>query len=74
MIQTLNELYEMGIDYIDIVGIPNEVQDNIVIAYNKDYMSKELIEGIDEAIDDFIDSEEQKKNIKLSDDDLNQII
>lgn len=63
----------MGVDYIDIIGIPNEVQDVISIVYNKDYMSKELLEDIDEAIDDFIDNEEQKKNIKLSDDDLNQL-
>jgi len=74
MLQTLHELFAMGIDYIDIVGIPNEVQDTIGIVYNKDYMSKELLDSIDEAIDDFIDNEEQKKDIKLSDDDLNQII
>jgi len=74
MLETLHELYAMGIDYIDIVGFPNEVQDTISIVYNKDYMSKELIDNINEAIDDFIDSEEQKKDIKLSDDDLNQII
>ncbi len=74
MLQTLHELFAMGIDYIDIVGIPNEVQDTIGIVYNKDYMSKELLDSIDEAINEFIDDEEQKKDIKLSDDDLNQII
>lgn len=77
-LETLVDLYNFGVEYIDITGIPGEEQDVIGIMYSKEYMSKELFEKFDEAIDDFLkdelkDEEMIKKDIKLSDDDLNQL-
>ncbi len=75
LLDVLTNLFDMGVDYIDIVGIANEVQDTISIVYSKEYMSKDLSEAMDEMIDEMLkDDEEQKTNIKLSDDDLNQMI
>jgi hypothetical protein len=76
-LKTLEELYLFGLDYIDIIGTPGEEQDVIGIVYSLDYMSKELHDRVDESLDEFIKDEEEnqyKKDIKLSDDDLNQII
>jgi hypothetical protein len=66
-LDVLMEIYEQGVDYVDIVGIPDEIQDTIGVMFSQDYISPE-------ALDNFID-EENNIDINLSDDqDLNQII
>ena len=79
-LQVLTEIYERGVDYFDIIGIPDEEQDTISIIYSADYMSKDAEAEMTKAIEDFIDNledeeppQEIKKDIKLSDDDLNQL-
>ena len=81
-LQVLTEIYERGVDYFDIIGIPDEEQDTISIVYSSDYISKDAEAEMTKAIEDFIeklDEEEEtppqeiKKDIKLSDDDLNQL-
>ena len=69
-IDVLMEIYEQGVDYVDIVGIPDEIQDTIGVMYTEEYLSEE-------ARDMFKDDEEKQKNIDvnlLDDNDLNQII
>lgn len=68
LINTLVELYNIGVDYIDIVGIPGEKQDNMAISFTAEYMSEEAKESFDEDI-----SEEIIKT-KLSEEDLDQLI
>ena len=65
LIETLQEVYNQGADYIDIVGIPDEDQDIIGIHVREEYLS-----------DDLEDEEEgQDENQEgLSDEDLNQLI
>jgi hypothetical protein len=71
-LDALLELYNEGLDYIDLVGTPNSVQDTIGILFTKDYMNKEMREFYDEANNE---EEELSKKIDLSnDDDLNQLI
>lgn len=69
-IQSLMDIYNTGVDYVDILGVPGEEQDTIGIAFCDEYLSKESEE--DEHT--FEDLEEEIKNINLSDDDLNQLI
>ena len=66
-IQALMDVYNTGVDYIDIIGKPDEEQDTIGIAFCEEYMSKE--EETNEE-----DLKEQIKNINLSDEDLNQLL
>lgn len=66
-IQALLDVYNSGVDYIDIVGKADEEQDTIGIAFCEDYMNKERSE------ETFEDLKEEIKNINLSDDDLNQL-
>jgi hypothetical protein len=72
-LDALLELYNEGLDYIDLVGTPDSVQDTIGILFSKDYMCEEMREMYDvEAIDD---EEETIRKIDLSnDEDLNQLI
>lgn len=77
-LEALEELYEFGLEYIDIIGVPGEEQDTIGIMYSKEYMNPEITENLDEAMDRFVkdygEDKENKIDIKLSDDDLNQLI
>jgi hypothetical protein len=72
-LDALDELYAMGVEYVDIVGTLGEEQDTIGLMYCKEYMNKEFLDQFDENIDKFIEEEMIKKDIKLSDDDLNQL-
>lgn len=69
LIDTLVDLYNKGIDYIDVVGVPGKEFDRMGIAFTRDYMTdqgKENFEGLD------LDLE--IKTTKLTDDDLNELI
>lgn len=66
LIDVLTRLWGSGADYIDIVGIPNEIQDNIGILVQDDYLCKEEEEG---ELDIKVDSDKP-----LKDDDLDKLI
>ena len=72
-LEALEDLYNMGLEYIDIVGVHDEEQDTIGIMYTAEYMNKDLTKDVEKALDEYIKEEEFKKDIKLSDDDLNQL-
>jgi hypothetical protein len=67
-IQALMDIYNSGIDYVDIIGKNNEEQDIVGIAFCDEYMGKDVKE------ETFEELKEKFKNIKLSDDDLNQLL
>lgn len=79
-LDVLTDLYDRGVDFIDITGNLNENQDEVGIHFTKEYMASP--EELDESDDDFDDEldieieleEEPKTIIKLSDEDLNQLI
>jgi hypothetical protein len=66
LLDHLTEIYNSGVDYIDILGVNGEEQDRIGIAFNSSYMSPEE--------DTNLDQDESQINIKLSDEDLNQLL
>lgn len=65
-IDVLMDIYNQGVDYIDIIGILGEQQDSVAVSFSKEYMSKEHSDNFDN-----IDSDNDKN---LSDEDLNQLI
>ena len=71
LIDVLVELYNKGVDYIDITGVPDEEQDKVAISFSKDYMTEEGKKNFEDApvdlTDEFFDT-------KLSDEDLNDLI
>jgi hypothetical protein len=74
-IDTLTELLGFGVEYIDIIGTPGEEQDSIGIVYSNEYISKEVADKFDQALDEFLrdNIDEIQKDLDLSDDDLNQL-
>ena len=69
LLETLEEIYNQGADYIDISGVPDVEQDIIGIHVLEDYMADEEDFDFEET-----DDEEELKSSDLSDDDLNQLI
>lgn len=69
LLEILNELYEDGVDYVDISGIPSNdlkhPQDLIKITVRPDYISQDDTEDIDES---------SISVSKLSDNDINDLI
>ena len=68
-IQSLMDIYNSGVDYVDILGVPGEEQDTIGVAFCDEYLNKDSEDDVT-----FEDLKEEIKNINLSDDDLNQLI
>jgi hypothetical protein len=73
LISVLVEMYNHGVDYVDIGGVPGEEQDKVAISFTKDYMSEEGKEHIDNAIDD-LEIDEEFFKTKLTDEDLDELI
>lgn len=69
-IEVLVSLYNKGVDFIDITKMSSEEdnQDGVGISFSKEYMNKEMSEHFDE-MEDLLD-----KNIKLTDDDINDLL
>jgi len=70
LIETLVDLYNKGIDYIDIAGVPGIDQDRMAIVFTRDYMTEEGKKNFGE--EDKLDLEIGPS--KLTDDDINQLI
>ena len=70
-IDILMDLYNKGVDYIDITGVTNEHMDKMAISFTSDYMMEGSEENFENAppldIKDLL-------NQKLSEEDLDQLI
>lgn len=64
-IETLVEVYNSGADFIDLIGKPDDYQDTIAIVVHEEYLADE---------DELEFDEEELKDVKLSDDDLNELL
>ena len=71
-VDILVDLYNKGVDYVDIIGILDDVQESVAISFSTEYMAKDMESNFDEIATKEIETDEI--NIKLSDDDLNQLI
>lgn len=66
-LEVLTDAWNKGADFIDIVGIPDSIQDNIGIVIKEEYLSP------DEEEDRIIDDDDDNPS-SLNDNDLNQLI
>jgi len=70
-IDILMDLYNKGVDYIDITGVTNEHSDKMAISFTSDYMMEGAEDQFEKAppldIKDYL-------NKKLSEEDLDQLI
>jgi len=75
LIEALQQAYDGGVDFIDIIGTQGEDQDMLSIRFGKDYMNPEHVDNWDN-LGTYKPEEEENipKNINLSGEDLNQLI
>jgi len=66
-IEVLTDAWNKGADYVDIIGTPDDFQDNIGISIKEEYYTKGDKEDFDVEIE--IDPSRE-----LDDEDLNQLI
>ena len=71
-IDVLVDLYNRGVDFIDIVGTQGDQKDYMAITFSKAYMSEEAIEDFEN--DPTIITKEDITNHKLSEKDINDLI
>lgn len=72
LIQILVDLYDRGIEYVDIIGQLDDVQDTIGLSFSEDYMANGMKDNFNNIPSFFTPI---KREIDLSDEnDLNQII
>lgn len=71
LIQVLVEMYDKGVDYIDIIGEVDDVQDTVAISFCSEYMSSDAKENFEDL--PFIEVD-IKSNPPSNEDDLNQLI
>ena len=64
LIDLLVNLYNKGVDYVDIEGVQGKDQDKMAISFSKDYMTVEGQQNYDDIVSDG----------KLDDNDINQLI
>lgn len=67
-LDVLSDLFDKGVDFVDIIGTLHDDQDSLGISFSKEYMADEYMGNFDN-----IDVPNQLKT-NLSDDDLNQLI
>jgi hypothetical protein len=70
-LDVLTDAYNKGADFVDIIGIADEIQDNVGIAIREEYISKDDIDELDIEVEF---EEEDDDNDELTDNDLNQLI
>ena len=64
----LMELYNKGLDYVDIQGVTDDRQDRLAISFTNEYMTPE-------GVDNFMGSPYiEEMDMKLTDEDLNQLL
>lgn len=78
LLDILQEVWEKGADYVDIIGVTGDVENNVLIAIRDDYMNNEEEEDEEEekspeeeALDD--DDEDDNED-SLTDDELNLLL
>lgn len=71
LISLLVGLYNKGIDFVDIVGNPEQDQDKMAITFTEDYMSEEAKKDFKENLPPEVTL---STTGKLNDNDINQLI
>lgn len=72
LLETLEDLYVKGVDFIDLVAGEND--NKISLIFTEEYMSEEAREYYEENEEEYDDDVEIYIESKLSDEDLNQLI
>jgi len=76
LLDILQDVWEKGADYVDIIGVTGDVQNNVLIAIRDDYMNSEEEEeqSPKEEKHDGDGDDIQEDDDSLTDDELNLLL
>ena len=77
LIDILNEIYECGVDFVDIIGKVREEQDSVTISFLEEYVNPEHIDTFEDDLDALNEQHNRTNTINvrtLTDDELNDLI
>lgn len=74
LIERLRELYDKGVDFVDISGRFESGQDTISFTFCREYMNEEYIEEFDTIEEEVKEQFPSKVEIKFTEEDLNQLL
>ena len=72
LIDVLVDLFDKGVDFIDILGTQGEEKDYMAISFSKEYMCEESQEDFTNGLS--MITNEDITNYKLSEEDINDLI
>ncbi|NBW33711.1 MAG: hypothetical protein EBR30_01500 [Cytophagia bacterium] len=72
-INVLTDAWNQGADFVDIIGQPDQIQDNIGIAIKQEYYSKDP-DDVEEEEEEYDIEVELDPTKDLDDEDLNQLL
>jgi len=73
VLSLLGNLYNNGVDFVDLHGRIGIDEDVLGISFSKDYMDPEYAEGFEDMDGENL-SNDEIKTTKLSDDDINALL
>jgi len=68
LMEALQELYHVGVEHVDLCS---DTDNAVILRFSKDYMHEEHKDNFENIV---VQNPESQINIKLSDDDLNNIV
>lgn len=71
LMNILQNIYDRGVDFVDVYGTIENGQDTIGISFSKDYMDEDFTDNFDNFNEEQLPS---RLDVKLSDKDLNDLI
>ena len=74
LVNLLVNLYNKGVDFIDIVSVPDAPENTVGITFSKDYMMSDMRDAFDYIPDTVDETERISKDKRLTDDDISNLI
>jgi len=71
LMHILSNIWDRGVDFVDIYGTVEDGQDTIGVSFSKEYMDEKFTSNFDNFNEEQLPS---RVHIKLSDEDLNELI
>jgi len=69
LVNALVQVYNIGVNWVDIYGETNDEQDIVGLLFRKEYVAEEAKDNFETITD-----QNTEKKIELTDDDINQLL
>jgi len=74
LLDILAELYDRGVDFVDLSGTTEDKENAIHVSFTREYMDNDYAEDFEELMDEDFSEEDIKVNEELTDDDITKLM